>query len=123
MKTKYNKSISLKSKLIFLSIPLIFLVVMELLARITISYLEKSETPDKISLSTNITKKEANLLKNFEIHKNETMCNLPFHCFDKDLIYCPKPKAKFRFKLPCGEVITYSINSIGFRCRDFQKHK
>jgi len=117
---------SIKAKIIFAFIPVLILIMIEIMLRMLVP-VEKDQ--GKISAIPDLflapyTKYPDNnvLLSNFNLLYNPVE-KLPFHQYDEDLWYSPKPDSSFSFLIPKSYTITYSINSHGFRGDEFKLDK
>jgi lysophospholipase L1-like esterase len=130
---KSEKSIhkaSLKAKIVFILLPVIALLLIELLARL---FVPVDNSPDLVTEQVSLlykpsadkyTVKEDVLKRNYEeIVRNGRMLGLPIHKREKDCFYVLVPGVDFSFRKPGSYIVDYKINSLGFRDEEFPVEK
>jgi lysophospholipase L1-like esterase len=125
---KDRRKFSIKAKVIYLLIPIMILALIEILFRFLIPSNENKNlnkittVPDLVSTSNSQSLDSNILLANYN-KLFKPVEQLPFHQYDKDLLYCPKPNSSFTFMIPGFYVVNYSINSLGFRGKEISFKK
>jgi lysophospholipase L1-like esterase len=131
-----NRRISTKAKVIFFTIPLLILVLMEIVARLILpagfsqadqdsELIDRYRQPNPPLLARPLSDKsdsEALLAKSRKMSR-QVLPNKPFHESDDLLFYRLKRNFSISFMPNPGLIINYSTNSLGFRGDEFSAKK
>jgi len=123
-----KRKFSIKSKIIFLLLPILLLVLFELIFLIfsIAGFSSKADLDSENLIEPQAAPKifkPDDFKRNFELQTTVSQQQLPFHKPDDKRFWRLRPGASFTFKTPDLGIVNYKINSIGFRDDEFHRIK